>query len=286
MPSLPTAEPGRPAPVGALAAATVRELERPVAIAMVVGLVAGVASIPAALGVYEVLGQRPSLVVTGLAGMAGYLVAVLIMAMLPALALPGRSRSALAAHVWLGAREFERALGSRHAARSFPTKPGDMPEWLLTHPETDATRGMHVELHLMRGDVASARATIERMQGATPSQRFDRALLAAMAEYQSTGNADDTEAREAMRGIVDPLEGSMASVALAAFEARRRLPEGDWREPLLRARPSISETDAAILTRDFGWVNFVTLVRRTWIVLLFLLALTLGIGIPVDLATR
>jgi hypothetical protein len=286
LPPLPSAERGQPAPIGALAGATVRELKRPVAIATIVGVVAGIASIPAALGVYSALGQRPSLVVIGFAGVCGYLVAVLIMAMLPAFLLTGRSRSALATHLWLGAREFERALGSRHAARSFPTRPEDMDAWLRSHPETDATRGMHVEIHLVRGDVGAASAAVDRMPGDAPAQRFDRALLAAMIEYQSTGVADDGPAREASRSIDDALDRSMATVALAVFDARRQLADGDWRDPLLRARASIPETDATILVRDFGWVNFVTLLRQTWIVVALLVALSLGIGIPVDLAGR
>ena len=286
MPPLPSAESGTPAPIGALARATVRDLERPVIIAMVIGLIAGIASIPAALGVYAVLGQRPSLVVIGLAGMCGYLVAILIMAMLPAFLLPRGPRAALATHLWLGAREFERALGSRHAARSFPTTPDDMEAWLRSHPETDATRGLHVEMHLMREDLAAASAAIGRLTQDTAAQRFERALLAAMVEYQSTGIADVREARDALQSIDDPRERSEATVALAVFESRRQLPDGDWRDPLLRARPSIPETDTAILVRDFGWVNFVTLLRRTWILLALLLVLALGVGIPVDLAAN
>jgi hypothetical protein len=283
---LPSAERGRPAPIGALAGATVGELKRPVVSAVVVGVVAGIASMPAALGVYSALGQRPSLVVIGLAGVGGYLVAVLIMAMLPAFLLSGRSRSALATHLWLGAREFERALGSRHAARSFPTRPEEIDAWLRSHPETDATRGMHVELYLLRGDVGAASAAVDRIPGEAPAQRFERALLAAMVEYQSTGVADDGLAREALQSIDDPLDRSMATAALAVFDSRRRLPDGDWREPLLRARASIPETDAAILLRDFGWVNVVTLLRRTWVLLALLVVLSLGIGIPIDLAGR
>jgi hypothetical protein len=283
---LPTATAGEPAPIGALAGASVRELERPLMIAMTVGVLVGIAAIPVALGVYAALGVRPSLVVIGVAGVAGYVVAVLVMTMLPAFLLPSRSRTALAAHLWLGAREFERALGSRHAARSFPTRPEDTLDWLRSHPETDATRGMHVEIHLMRGDADAAMAVIGRMPADTPARRFERALLTAMVEYQSTGVGDESAARDALASIDDPLDRSMATVALASFDSRRRLAHGDWREPLVQARPAIAGSDAAILARDFGWVNFVTLLRRTWIVPALLIALSFVIGIPVDLAAR
>lgn len=154
--------------------------------------------------------------------------------MLPPLLLPARERAAFAATVWLGAREFTRALGSPHAVRGFPTSTDAIGPWIAANPETDATREIHVELHLMRGDWEAARAAIGRMGEDTAKDRFDRSLLTAMLDYQMTGAADDHAARAAIDAIPDGPDAVEARVALATFEARRRLPRADWREPSSR----------------------------------------------------
>ena len=51
-------------------------------------------------------------------------------------------------------------------------------------------------------------------------------------------------------------------MSLAATLARRALPDGDWRAPLLEVRGLIPESDAVLLTRDFGLPIFDVLARR------------------------
>ena len=153
-----------------------------------------------------------------------------------------------------------------------------------TNPETDATREIHVELHLMRGDWEAARAAIERMGEETAKGRFDRSLLSAMLDYQMTGAADDHAARAAIDAIPEGADAVEARVALATFDARRRLPAANWREPLIDVRPLIPESDRTILVRDHGAVTFRLLLRSAWPILAVLAAMVLVIGMMVDRA--
>jgi hypothetical protein len=281
---LPEAVPGEPVPIGALGTAGVRDLERPTAVAMVIGGVVAIGGIPLALGVYSVAGARPSLTVIGVIAVLGLVAAIACFAVLPPLLLPPRERAAFAATAWLGARAFTRALGSRHAVRGFPTSPDAVGPWIAAHPETDATREIHAELHLMRGDEEAARAAIERMPNGTPKERFERTLLTAMLEYQTTGAADDQATRAAIDAIPDGADAVEARVALATFDARRRLPAADWRQPLLDVRALIPESDRTILVRDHGGVTFRLLLRSAWPTLAVLAAMALVIGTMVDRA--
>jgi hypothetical protein len=279
---LPEAVAGQPAPIGSLATVTVRDLERPTLVAMGIGAIIAVGSLPLSWGLYSLLGIRPSLTVLGLIGVASLVVAMACMAFLPSLVLAPGKRAALAAHAWLGAREVARAFGSRDAARHLPTTPEVIGPWLAANPETDANREAHVELHLMRGDWDAARAAIDRMPDASPRDRFAREMSDAMLRFYRDGDADVTAARAAADALPPGTEAVEARVALATLEARRRLPDGDWREPLVQARRLIPESDTAILLRDHGAVLFRMLLRVGWPILALLLLLTLLLGPMVD----
>jgi hypothetical protein len=280
---LPEAVAGQPAPIGALGAVTIRDLERPTTVAMVIAAVIAIGSLPLGWWIYSLVDARPSLTLLGLLGVASLALAMACMAFLPAFLLDPGKRAALVAHAWLGARETVRAFGSRNAIRDFPTTPDAIGPWLASHPETDASREAHVELHLMRGDWDAARATIERLPDASPRDRFTRELQDAMLRYQMSGDADDGAARSAANAISRGPDAIEARVALATLEARRRLPDGDWHEPLAEARRLIPESDTAILLRDHGAVLFGMLLRAGWPILALLVIMTLVIGPMVDL---
>ena len=283
---LPEARPGEPAPIGALGAATVRDLQRPTAVSLLVGAVLALGSIPFGLWLYSLLGARPSLIVIGLIAVAGFVAALACAAFLPGLLLAARPRAALVAHVWLGAREFSRAFGSRDVARGFPVTPAEIPGWMASHPETDANRDVFVELHLMAGDVDAARLTLDRIPVSTPQQRFTAALLAAMIDYQEGKPVDDRAVTSALEALPEGIEAVEAAVSAAALQARRALPDGDWREPLVRARTLIPEGDVPILVRDFGAVNFRGILRATWPIVAILVVMTLVLGSMVDGTVR
>lgn len=280
--SLPEAIAGEPAPIGALASVTIRDLDRPTAVAMLVGGVIAIGSLPLGWSVYQLLGIRPSLTLLGFLGVLALLLAMACMAFLPALLLDLDKRAALAAHAWLGARETERAFGSRSAIRGFPTAPDAIGPWIASHPETDANREAHVELHLMRKDWDAARAAIERMPDTSPRDRFTRQMLDAMLRFQMHGDADDRAARSAADAIPPGQEAIEAHLALATLDARRRLPGTDWRQPLIEARRLIPESDISILLRDHGAVSFAMLMRVGWPLPALLLVMTLVIGPMID----
>jgi len=279
---LPEAVAGEPAPIGALAAVTIRDLERPTAVAMGIAAIIAIGSVPLGWAVYSVLGVRPSLTLLGFLGVLALALAMACMAFLPSLLLDSAKRAALAAHAWLGARETARAFGSRNAVRGLPTTKEAIGPWIASHPEADANREVHVELQLMRGDWEAARAAIERLPHASPRDRFTREMLDAMLRYQMSGDADDRAARSAADAIPPGIDAVEARLALATLEARRRLPGGDWREPLVAARRLIPESDTTILLRDHGAVTFSVLLRVGWPILALLLLMTLLIGPMVD----
>lgn len=279
---LPEAVPGEPAPIGALGAATVQDLEGPTTTALVIGAVVGIGAIPLAWWIYSTLSVQPSMTVLGLIGVAGFIAAMACTTFLPGLLLPARPRAALAAHVWLAARDLRRSFGSPDAVRDIPVVPTEVPAWLAAHAETDATREVIVELHLMASDWDAARRAIDRMPQAAPRQRFVATILGAMLDYQSGTPVDDRAVREAVEAMPDGVEAVEAAVAMAAFDARRALPDGDWREPLVRARRLIPEGDVPILLRDFGAVNFRTVLRKVWPILALLVVLALGLGLTID----
>jgi len=281
---LPVAVAGEPAPIGALAAVTIRDLGRPTALAMGIAAIIAVGSLPLGWAVYSALGVRPSLTLLGLLGVLSLALAMACMAFLPSLLLDPTKRAALVAHTWLGARETARALGSRNAVRGLPTRKEAIGPWIAENPEVDANREVHVELHLMRGDWDAARATIERLPDVSARDRFTREMMGAMLRYQMGDAGDDRAARDAADAIPPGPEAIEARVALATLEARRRLPGDDWREPLVEARRLIPESDTTILLRDHGLVSFTLLLRVGWPILALLLLMTLVIGSVVDRA--
>jgi hypothetical protein len=279
---LPEAVAGQPTPIGALAGVTIRDLERPTTVAMIIAGAIAIGSLPLGWWIYSLVGTRPSLTLLGLLGVASLAVAMACMALLPAFLLDPRKRAALAAHAWLGARETIRAFGSRNAIRDFPTTADAIGPWLAAHPETDDNREAHIELHLMRGDWDATRAAIERLPDTSPRDRFTREFQDAMLRYQMNGDADDAAARSAADAIPPGSDAVEARVALALLEARRRLPGDDWREPLIEARRLIPESDTFILLRDHGAVLFGTLLRAGRPILALLVIMTLVIGPTVD----
>lgn len=275
--ALPHATPGRPVPVGALGAEFARLLERPSASGLLFGAAVAIGAVPAVILGSLLLGIRPPLALAVLVALCALVGATLMASVLPPFLLRTPVRRALVAHSWLGAREAERAFGTRHAFDGFPISPEEIGAWLRAHPEDDRLREVHVELHLMAGDWEAARAAIERMEERTPRGRYLRRILEAMLDYQMTGVADDRAARQAQAAMPPGQERIEAEVGLALFQARRRLPGHDWPEPLVEARRAIPESDTLVLLRDHGWVTLAALVRGAWVGLL--LAIAAGIAV-------
>jgi len=94
--------------------------------------------------------------------------------------------------------------------------------------------------------------------------------------------AADRAAEAAMEAMTDELERTEALIALATFRARRLLPHGDWRAPLVEAAALLPEPEWRVLLRDTGLVAFALLAKRLWLVIASLLVLTLLLGLQVD----
>jgi hypothetical protein len=280
-PELPRAEAGLPTPVGALGAEFARALEGPTASALMIGAVVALMAVPVGWVVYLATGITPSLLVLGIVAVGGFVACLAIIAFLPAFLLPPATRTAMVVEVWLGAREFARIFGSRRPLGDIPIRPDEVGPWLASQPETPESLEGRVELLMMANEFEAARAALDRMPDQTPPERYRRAVLASTLRYQVSGEVDDSEARtiaEAMPPGADRVE---ALAGLAIFEARRRLPGNDWREPLLAVRGQIPEGDTRILLRDNGRAGFELLLRKTWPVL----ALIVGVVVWVIVAS-
>jgi hypothetical protein len=69
------------------------------------------------------------------------------------------------------------------------------------------------------------------------------------------------------------VERTEAEASLAVNLARRALPDGDWRRPLVAVRPSVPGSDALILVRDFGLTTLEVLLRRLGVPIIALIIL-------------
>jgi hypothetical protein len=166
-----------PIPVGGLAEAVSRELSRPTFVGLAIGVVLALGSIPAALWLMLQAGQVPQIPVLALAGLAGFLAALVCAVALPPFLLPPRSRRALAAFMWIGAVEIRRQLGGTSRALGFPSSPEAVPAWIRANPETPQNRAVHVEVRVFAGDFGGAREVLGRLPVETPVERFRRAAV-------------------------------------------------------------------------------------------------------------
>jgi hypothetical protein len=276
---LPRAETGAPVPVGALGAEHARSLDRPTARALLIGITIALGALPAALLVHALTGTSPSIPVLGLIAALGFVACIAAISFLPVFMLPKTTRTAMAAELWLGAREYQRVFGSRQPIDGFPVTPDEVQPWLAARPETEASLEGRVELMLMAGDWEAARSALDRMPERTAPDRYRRALLESVLRYQMSGEVDDSSARSAADAIPPGPDRTEAAVGLAAFGARRRLPDRDWRQPLLEVREQIPETDAGILLRDLGWVTLLMMLRKTWLVPVLIVAVVIFVTV-------
>jgi hypothetical protein len=177
--------------------------------------------------------------------------------------MPERDRTAAAVHAWVGAREVRRALGGASRASSLPTDRAAAERWLAETPPTAALRPVRFEILLMAGRHAEARAEAERLPDATPLDRYRRLEAVAMVDAEVGAPLDVEALRAAAAAVSDPVDRAEASGSLAIVLARQALPEGDWRAPLVEARPLISGSTRGILLRDHVLPIWTLVVRRS-----------------------
>jgi hypothetical protein len=256
-------------PIGSLGRELVRVYERGQTISLVVGFVVGLTGPVLALlavsnGIANPDTAIPWLWVAAMICAASMLAGAAIAAFLPIFFLGPRDRQASAVHAWVGAREVRRLLGSSMQAMSIPTTPEEANDWLARTPDTPQLLPLRLEMLLLTRRLDEARRAVDRYPRNTPLDEFRAYEAKAMVDEQQSGNADLSYAREAIARIPDRMDRAEAQASLAVLEARRLIgsTRGDWREPLIRARPSIPGTDHAVLARDMSMPIFRFLLPR------------------------
>jgi hypothetical protein len=240
--------------------------------AVTIGIVAMV--LPA---LADPLGDRfgvvPALVMLGVLAWAMFVLAVAVVAILPPLLLPGRDRAVLAAHSWLGAREVRRAFGRASRAIGLPTDARSAEAWLARTPASDRLRFVRVGALLMAGRFEEARTETALLPAAAPLDAYRKLEARALIADQTGDIVDEAALRAAVHALPAGMDRTEATVSLAVFRARRALPDGDWRAPLLEARGAIPESDLRLLIVDFGLPIFEILFRRAALPFAALLAI-------------
>jgi hypothetical protein len=209
-----------------------------------------------------------------------FALAVAIVAFVPPLLLRGADRDAMAVHSWLGAREVRRVLGRPSRAAELMGTPDAARRWLAETPRSEELRPIRFEALLLVGRFDEARTEAEALPDGTPFESYRRSEAIAIVDDQVGLPFDEAALRAAIAAIPPGIDRTEASVSLAVTLARRALPHGDWRRPLLDVRGLLPESDAVLLTRDFGLTIFDILARRVvlpFIVLLFVLALAMTV---------
>ncbi len=237
----------------------------PVLLAVCVAVIAFVAvALPPVFAALDAaLGFVPAAWLTAAVAFAVYVLAVLVIGIVPPLLVRGKDRSASAVHAWIGARETRRALGRPSAAIGIPSNPAAAVEWLRSMPDTDALLPVRLEVLVLARRLDEARAAIERLPESTPFERYRRLEATALVDDQSGRPVDEAALRASLAMIRDPGDRAEATASLAVLLARRAVPAGRWRERLLEARPLLPGSDTAILVRDLGLVIAEILLRRT-----------------------
>ncbi|HEX5147825.1 MAG TPA: hypothetical protein VFW02_02005 [Candidatus Limnocylindrales bacterium] len=203
-----------------------------------------------------------ALLILGVLCWAIFVLAVAVVAILPPLLLPRRDRAVFAAHSWIGAREVRRAFGRAARVIDLPADAESAELWLARNPATDRNRFVRVDAHLLAGHVDDARIETELLPERSPLEAYRKDEARALLADQTGGTVDEDALRAAVASLPAGIDRTEAAVSLAVFRARRALPDGDWRAPLLEARPAIPGSDVRVLVADFGLPAFEILVRK------------------------
>jgi hypothetical protein len=142
----------------------------------------------------------------------------------------------------------------------------------------EAIRHADIEVMVLAGDLEAAQKAVERLPAATPFECYLKAEHEALVRYETTGETDRSAVRAALAAIPPGPDQVHAVTNSAIDDARKLLPDGDWRAPLVAVRDTIPEGDARILVRDHGWSPFTVVLVKSWPALVVLVGLTVGIG--------
>jgi hypothetical protein len=229
-----------------------------------VGAVAAVAILLPAVAapLAERFGFTVAVWVLGMLGWAIFVLALAAIAIVPPLLLPSRDRAVFATHSWIGAREVRRVFGRASKAIGLPRDADTANAWLARTPASDRNRFVRVDALVLAGRLDDARSEAELMPDRTPLDAYRKQEALALVADQAGGAIDEASLRAAVAAIPPGIDRTEAATSLAVFRARRALPDGDWRAPLLEVRPAIPGSDVRVLVADFGLPIFEILVRK------------------------
>jgi hypothetical protein len=263
--SLPHTSAGSSPPIGALGRELVRVQTRPALVSLGVAAVVGLAGPLLVLravedGFADRGGAIPWIWFAGGVTVASLVLACAVVAFLPTLLLRGADRTATVVHSWVGAREIRRLFGSTSGAFAIPTNPEQATSWLAKNGETDQLRPLRFEALVMARRYDEARELISRYPGLTAFDEYRIVEAYALVDDQATGQVDEAALREAAERVPAGDDRAEAMASMGALLARRLVGTGDWRQPLVAARPYIRDGDVEILVRDFGTPIF----KKIW----------------------
>jgi len=220
-----------------------------------------------------------ALLILGVVCWSIFVLAVAVMAILPPLLLPKRDRAVFATHSWIGAREIRRDFGRASRATRLPTDAASAEAWLARNHASDRNRFIRVDALILAGRFDDARIETELLPGSLPLEAYRREEARALIADQMSGTVDEDALRAGVAAVPGDIDRAEAAASLAVFRARRALPDGDWRAPLLEARSAIPGSDVRVLVADFGLPYFEILFRKavvpfTVVMLIIFLSLT------------
>jgi hypothetical protein len=210
----------------------------------------------------QALGVQAALVILGVVAWLLFVGGVLAIALVPPFLLSQRDRAAFAAHAWIGAREIRRTIGRAPQAIGLPHDADSANRWLSRTPATDRNRPIRVDALVLAGRYDEARREAALLPERTPLDRYRKLEAEALVAEQSGGEVDEAALREAVQSVPRGIERTEAAASLAVFQARRALPDGDWRAPLVGVRGAIPGSDARLLIVDFGLPTAEILLRK------------------------
>lgn len=274
----PASTPPSRAPIGSLgiAMAGVQARFQTVTVIVTTLVAIGVAAIlvPALAGpVADRFGSALALLVLGLVCWAIFVIAIAVIAILPPLLLPRRERAVFAVNSWIGAREVRRTFGRASRAIGLPSDAASAEAWLARNPGSDRIRFVRVDALMLARRFDDARVEAELLPERSPLDVYRKAEARALIADQTDGTVDEDALRAGVAAVPAGIERTEAAASLAVFRARRALPDGDWRAPLLEVRPAIPGSDFRVLVADFGLPVFEILFRKAALPFAALLAI-------------
>lgn len=214
-----------------------------------------------------------ALLILGVVCWTIFVLAVAAISIVPPFLLPGRDRAVFAAHAWITAREVRRVVGRPARSIGLPSDARSAATWLARNLASDGNRIARVEALLLAGRFDDARLEAELLPDGSPLEAYRKVEARALIADQSGAPVDEETLRAGVASVPVGIDQTEAAGSFAVFRARRALPHGDWRAPLLEVRPSIPGSDARLLVADFGLPVFEIFVRKAVVPFTVLLAI-------------